>query len=139
MRPHWAVAGAVAIALGLTGCAGPSYSHDAASALQHGVLAVAQAASANDLTGAQQRLAALERTNDEALRKGEISRSRHDAVAASIASIRADLSQLQDQADKARLQQQLEQLQQQQQQQQQAPGPDKGKGKDGKGENKGGG
>jgi chromosome segregation ATPase len=129
----------VAVALALTGCAGESYTGHAASALQHGVLAVAQAASTNDLAGAQQRLAELERTNDDALRKGEITRTRHDAVAASIASIRADLSQLQDQADKARLQQQLQQLQQQQQQQQQGSGNDKGRGKDGKGENKDGG
>ncbi|GAA4349258.1 hypothetical protein GCM10023087_14740 [Microbacterium rhizosphaerae] len=139
-RTRWAVVAAVALALALTGCSGgESYSRDTASTLQHAVLAVAQAASTNDLAGAQAKLADLERMNDAAVRKGDISRARHDAVAASIATIRADLSQLLDDAANARLQQQLQQLQQQQNQQQPAPGNDKGKGKDGKGATKGGG
>jgi hypothetical protein len=126
----------VALAVALTGCTGGgSYSTDAATRLQHGVLAVAQAASTDHLAAAQQRLTDLERTNDEAAAKGEISRARHDAVAASIATIRADLSQLQDQAAKARLQQQLQQLQQQDQENQNGSG----KGKGGKGQNEGGG
>ena len=139
-RPRWAVALAVGVALTLTGCGGgQSYSSDTAGRLQHAVLAVAQAASTNDLAGAQARLTDLERMNDDAARKGEISRARHDSVAASIATIRADLSQLQNQAANARLQQQLQQLEQQQNQQQQTPGNDKGKGKDGKGDKGGGG
>lgn len=132
---------AVGLVLALTGCGGgDSYSRDTASTLQHAVLAVTQAASANDLAGAQAKLTDLERLNDAAARKGEISRARHDSVAASIANIRADLSQLENQAANARLQQQLQQLQQQQDQQKPAPGDDKGKGKDGKGgDGKGGG
>jgi ADP-ribosylglycohydrolase len=130
----------VALALTLTGCSGgESYSSHTASMLQHGVLAVAQAASASDLAGAQAKLADLERMNDDAARKGEISHARHDAVAASIATIGADLSQLQNQAANARLQQQLQQLQQQQNQAKPTPGNDKGRGKDGKGDTKGGG
>ncbi len=123
----------------LTGCTGGSYSADTADTLQHGVLAVAQAASANDLAGAQGKLTALEKLNDTAFGKGRISRSRHDAVAASITVIRADLSHLQDQAEQARLQEQLQQLQQQQaqqqqqQKQQQEPQKGKGKGKNGDG------
>jgi hypothetical protein len=135
MRSRWVVAGAVALALTLTGCAGGgSYSSDAAGTLQNAVLAVAQAASTNDLAGAQRRLTDLARLNDEAARTGEISRARHDSVAASIVTIRADLTQLQDQAAQARLQQQ--QLQQQKDQQDQNG---KGKGKGGKGDNEGGG
>jgi hypothetical protein len=134
MRSRWAVAGAVALALTLTGCTGGgSYSSDAASTLQHAVLAVAQAASTNDLAVAQARLTDLARLNDKAARTGEISRARHASVAASIATIRADLSQLQDQAAQARLQQQLQQQQDQQDQN------GKGNGKGGKGDNEGGG
>lgn len=135
MRSRWAVAGAMVLAVTLTGCTGGSYSAETAGTLQHGVLAVAQAASANDLAGAQEKLTALERLNNAAFGKGEISRARHDAVAASIANIRADLSHLQDQAEQARLQKQLQQLQQQQQDQQNR----NGKGKNGKGDNGGGG
>ena len=143
-RSRWALAAGVALALTLTGCSGgQSYSSDTAGRLQHAVLAVAQAASTNDLAAAQVKLTDLEQLNDAAARKGEISRARHDSVAASIATIRADLSQLQNQAANARLQQQLHQLQQeqsrQQQNQQQTPGNDKGKGKDGKGDQGGGG
>jgi signal transduction histidine kinase len=144
LRSRWAVVAVVALGLALTGCSGDaSYSSGTASTLQHGVLAVAQAASTNDLAGAQAKLTDLERMNEDAARKGRISRPRHDAVAASIAMIRADLSQLQNKAANERLQQQLQQLQQNQQQQNQqtpqkpSPGDDKGKGKDGKG--KGGG
>lgn len=138
------VATAVVLALGLTGCAtGADYSARTASTLQHGVLDVAAAAHANDLAGAQTKLAALEKLNDAALAKGEISGARHAAVSTSIVAVRADLAQLQDQAEKTQLQQQVEQLQQEQQQQQQqqqeqqqapkgpggGPGADPGPGK----------
>ena len=127
MRSGCVVVSAMAVTLILAGCTGgESYSSKTASTLQHGVLAVAQAASTNDLAAAQQRLTDLERLNDEAARKGEISRARHDSVAASIATIRADLSQLQNEAANARLQQQLQQLQDQQKQ---PSGGGKGKGK----------
>lgn len=135
------VAGGVALALGLSGCAAePGYSAQTASTLQHGVLAVATAAHADDLAGAQAQLAALEKLNDAARARGDMTEARHAAIAASIAAVRADLAQLQDQAEKARLQQQLQQLQEQQQQQdQKGKGSDKGPGKDkGPGPGKGG-
>ncbi|MBO1739165.1 hypothetical protein [Leifsonia sp. TF02-11] len=129
------VVAATVLALGLTGCAGgDGYSAQTARTLQHGVLAVATAAEANDLAGAQARLAALAKLNDAALAKGEISSARHAAIESSIVAVRADLTQLQDQVEKERLQQQLQQLQQQQQQHDQKG---KGKGKD-KGDDQGG-
>lgn len=119
-RGSIAAAAAVLLAFGLSGCAaGDAYSQQTASSLQHAVLDVATAASGNNLTDAQTKLAALQTLNDTAARQGKISASRHAAIATSIAAIRADLAQLQDQAEKARLQAQLQQLQQQQQQQQQ--------------------
>ncbi|MCI0159364.1 hypothetical protein KNO15_21900 [Leifsonia shinshuensis] len=123
-------AGAVALALGLTGCAaGTDYATQTASTLQHGVLEVATAAQAGDLAGAQTKLAALAKLNDAALAKGEIGSDRHAAIESSIVAVRADLTQLQDQAEKERLQQQLRQLQQQQQKpDQKGKGKDKGKG-----------
>jgi hypothetical protein len=137
-------AAAVALALGLAACTGgESYSTQTASQLQHAVLDVATTAGANDYAGALAKLASLEQLNDAAVKKGSISAARHDAIAASITAIRADLGRLQDAAEKAQLQQQIQQLQQQQQQQQQqqeekqqpqpkGPGGDKkgGKGKD---------
>ncbi len=123
------VATALALALGLSGCAaGSDYSAQTASTLQHGVLEVATAAHANDIAGAQTKLAALAKLNDAALAKGEISSARHAAISTSIVAVRADLTQLQDQAEKAQLQQQLQQLQQQQQQDQKDQ-KDKGHGK----------
>ncbi|WP_431219272.1 hypothetical protein [Leifsonia xyli] len=134
------VAAALLLALGLTGCSsGETYSPQTSTQLQHAVLDVANTARANDYAGALTNLAALEQLNDAALKKGSISTARHDAIAASIATIRADLSRLQDAVEKAQLQQQIQQLQQQQQQQ---PGDGKkgDKGGDGgkKGDGKGG-
>lgn len=126
-------AAAVALALGLTGCAaGADYSTQTASTLQHGVLEVATAAQANDLAGAQTKLAALQKLNDAALADGRISSARHTAINTSITAVRGDLTQLQDQAEKTRLQQQLQQLQQQQDQKGKGNGKGKGKG-DGEG------
>jgi hypothetical protein len=126
------VAASLALALGLAlgGC-GAGYSAETATSLQHGVLEVATAAHTNDLAGAQTKLAALAKLNDTALAKGEISSARHAAINTSILAVRADLTQLQDQAEKARLQQQLQELQQQQQQDQKDKGH--GKGKSGQG------
>lgn len=124
VRRALAVSAAVALALGLAGCTGSEdYSAQTASALQHAVLDLATAAGGNDLPDAQKKLSALESMNDADAKKGEISAARHAAIATSIAAIRADLTQLQDQAEKARLQAQLQQLQQQQQ-----GGKTKGKG-----------
>lgn len=132
MRRLPIAAAAVALALGLSGCAGGStYSADTASTLQHGVLAVATAAEAKDYTGALTQLASLQQRNDAALKAGSIAADRHDAIAKSLATVKADLTQLKDAADRAQLQQQLQQLQQQQQQQQDKKGKDKKGGGDG--------
>ena len=132
MRRLPIAAAGVALALGLAGCAGgATYSADAASTLQHGVLSVATAADGKDYAGALTQLAALQQANDAALKAGTIAADRHAAIAKSIAVVEGDLTQLRDAAEKARLQQQLQQLQQQQQQQ------DK-KGKDKKGGGDGG-
>ncbi|MEN2736330.1 hypothetical protein ABCS02_00940 [Microbacterium sp. X-17] len=135
MRRLPIAAAGVALALGLTGCAGGgTYSADTASTLQHGVLSVATAASGKDYAGALTQLAALQQRNDAALKSGAIAPDRHDAIAASLAAVKADLTQLKDAADRAQLQQQLQQLQQQQQQQKQQDN----KGKDKKGGGDGG-
>ncbi|MEY9954262.1 hypothetical protein [Leifsonia sp. EB34] len=140
MRRLPIAAAGVALALGLTGCAGaPTYSAETASSLQHGVLSVATAANGKDYAGALTQLAAIQKRNDAALKAGTIAADRHDAIAKSIAVVQADLTALKDAAERARLQQQLDQLQQQQQQQKQEhPQPhqppdkkDKGKGGDG--------
>ncbi|WP_158864158.1 hypothetical protein [Leifsonia sp. AG29] len=114
--------------MALTGCAGgEDYSAKTASTLQHGVLDVATAAQGSDFTAALAKLDALESANESAFKNGAISSARHAAVARSIASIRAELTRLQADAEKAQLQQQLQELQQlqqqQQQQQQQKPAP----------------
>ncbi|ANF31977.1 hypothetical protein A0130_10115 [Leifsonia xyli] len=134
------LAAALVLALGLTGCAGgESYSTQTASQLQHAVLDVATSSAGDDYAGALAKLTALEQLNDAAVKKGSISAARHDAIAASITAIRADLGRLQDAAEKAQLQQQIQQLQQQQQQQQEQPkGPDKKDDKGGKGKKGGG-
>ncbi|WP_434318682.1 hypothetical protein [Leifsonia sp. P73] len=138
MRRLPIAAAGVALALGLTGCAGGgTYSADTASTLQHGVLSVATAASGKDYAGALTQLAALQQRNDAALKAGAIGADRHDAVAASLAAVKADLTQLKVAADRAQLQQQLQQLQQQQQKQQDNKGQDN-KGKDKKGGGDGG-
>ena len=130
MRRLPIAAAAVALALGLSGCAGGStYPADTASTLQHGVLAVATAAEAKDYAGALTQLASLQQRNDAALKAGAIAADRHDAIATSLATVKADLTQLKAAADRAQLQQQLQQLQQQQQQ-----GDNKGKGKKGGGD-----
>lgn len=131
MRRLPIAAAGVALALGLTGCAGGgTYSADTASALQHGVLTLATAANGKDYAGALTQLASLQQRNDAALKAGTISSDRHDAIATSLADVKADLTQLRDAAEKAQLEQQLKQLQQQQHPK---PSDKKGKGDGGDG------
>lgn len=114
-RESVAAAVTVVLAFGLAGCAGgATYSAQTASGLQHAVLDLATAAHRSDLAEAQTKLARLRTMNDAAMKKGQISAPRHAAIAASITAIGADLTQLQDQAERARLQAQLEQLQRRQ-------------------------
>ncbi|MFB9749735.1 hypothetical protein [Leifsonia shinshuensis] len=131
MRRLPIAAAGVALALGLAGCAGGTYTTDTASRLQHGVLSVVTAAGGKDYAGALAQLAALKQQNDAALKAGTIAADRHDAIAKSIAAVEADLTQLRDAAERQALQDQIKQLQQQQQQQQQKPQDKKGKGKGG--------
>jgi hypothetical protein len=120
MRRLPIAAAGVLLALGLTGCVGGgTYAAETASTLQHGVLGVATAAQAKDYAGALTQVAALQQRNDAALKAGTIAADRHDAIAKSLELVKADLTQLQDAAERARLQDQIQQLQDQQQQQQQ--------------------
>jgi len=123
----------LATGLALTGCAGDSYPRATASRLQHAVLEVATSASTHDYATALTRLDALERATDTAAERGSITTARHDAITRSIAAIRVDLTALQAAAEKAALQEQLQQLQQQQNDDKKhGPGPQKGpKGGDG--------
>ena len=128
MRRLPIAAAGVALALGLAGCAGGgTYAADTASTLQHGVLSVATAANGKDYAGALSQLASLQQRNDAALKAGTIASDRHDAIAKSIALVKADLTELKAAADRAQLEQQLKQLQQQQQKPK--PPDKKGKGK----------
>jgi hypothetical protein len=126
-----------AVCLLLAGCAqSGGYSTDAARALQNDVLKVAQSAGAQDYATAQQQLDALQKLNDQELKSGELTQTRHDAIAISIGEVRADLVDLQDHATQQQLQQQLQQEQQQSdaphpKKHGKGPGPaDKGKGGD---------
>ncbi|GAA2077584.1 hypothetical protein GCM10009840_10400 [Pseudolysinimonas kribbensis] len=123
-------AAAVALAIGLSGCAGNAgYSTATARGLQRSVFDVASSAAGSDYSAALTRLSALERLNDADAEKGTIEPARHDAIARSIALVRADLIQLQDAATTAELRARLQQLQEQQEQQKtQAPTPPKKKG-----------
>jgi hypothetical protein len=132
MRGIPVAAAAVALAIGLSGCAGGAdYSTATARGLQRSVFDVASSAAGSDYSAALTRLSALERLNDADAEKGTIEPARHDAIARSIALVRADLIQLQDAATTAELRARLQQLQEQQEQQKQktqAPTPPKKKG-----------
>lgn len=135
MRRVAAAVAALVVVLSLAGCAaGDGYSAATASTLQHGVLDVATSATGKDYAGALDRLDALEKANDAAAKAGRITAQRHDAIAASVSAVRADLERLKAAAEQAALQAQIDQLQQQQQQHQgpgKAPGGPGGKKKDG--------
>lgn len=123
-------AAAVVLAVGLSGCAGGAgYPTATAHGLQHAVFDVASSAAGSDYAAALTRLSALEKLNDAGAEKGTIEPARHDAIARSIALVRADLIQLQDAATTAELRARIQQLQEQQEQQKtQAPAPPRKKG-----------
>jgi hypothetical protein len=124
MRGIPAAAAALVIACALTGCAGGvDYSTATAHGLQRAVFEVADTAAGGDYASALSRLAALERLNDADAEKGAVDPVRHDAIARSIALVRADLIQLQDAATTAELRARIQELQKQQQPQQKAPAP----------------
>ncbi|MHC5796808.1 hypothetical protein ACVXZ4_11675 [Lacisediminihabitans sp. FW035] len=94
------VAGILAVALGLTGCAGTAapattptasaYSREVASRLQSAVLSVTSSAEA-DPTAALARLDELATMLADARARGEVSAARFDSIAAAIALVRTDL------------------------------------------------
>lgn len=94
MRSRWF--GAVAACLVLAGCSGGSgYATQTAESLQSHVLAIASLASTRDYAAALLQLTQLEQADNAALSAGSITRSRHDAILATIGQVRADLTSLQ--------------------------------------------
>ena len=82
------------LAAGLAGCSPPpaDLAPDAARQLQSQVLAVTEAAAANDIAGSLQLLDELGVKLDDAATRGEVSFKRHQGIRASIEAVRADLA-----------------------------------------------
>ncbi|MDQ1622264.1 MAG: hypothetical protein QOH19_682 [Actinomycetota bacterium] len=78
----------------LAGCAAsaPDLHRDAATQLQSQVLAVTEAAAADDSAGALKLLDELVGKLDEAAARGEVSFKRHQSIRTSIEAVRADLA-----------------------------------------------
>ncbi|MDR7081192.1 hypothetical protein J2X01_000469 [Arthrobacter ginsengisoli] len=88
----------------LAGCAAaPELDRDAARQLQAQVLAVTEAAAADDPAASLQRLDELVLNLDEAAARGEVSFKRHQSIRASVDAVRADLSARQAAAEAARV------------------------------------
>jgi hypothetical protein len=87
------VIASVALAAVLAGCAGTSttLSSQTSTALQSGVVAVAESAAAGDPTSALARLDELQQTLDAALAAGDVTAERAAAIQAAIDAVRADL------------------------------------------------
>ncbi|AOT03744.1 hypothetical protein [Arthrobacter sp. U41] len=85
--------GAVLLTGILAGCApAPELDRDAARQLQVQVLAVTEAAAANDPAASLQQLDGLVLKLDEAAARGEVSFKRHQSIRASVETVRADLT-----------------------------------------------
>ncbi|MEC5190258.1 MULTISPECIES: mucin-associated surface protein [unclassified Arthrobacter] len=85
--------GAVMTAGTLAGCtATPELDRDAARQLQSQVLAVTEAAAANDAGASLQELDDLAVQLDGAAARGEVSFQRHQSIRASVDAVRADLT-----------------------------------------------
>jgi hypothetical protein len=84
---------AAVLAAGLAGCSAPpaELGHDAAKELQSKVLAVTEAAAANDTAGSLKLLDELVVGLDGATARGEVSFKRHESIKSSIEAVRADL------------------------------------------------
>jgi Meckel syndrome type 1 protein len=87
------LAAAVLVAV-LSGCSAPppELGRDAAQQLQSQVLAVTQAAAANDPAGSLKLLDDLVVKLDGAAARGEVSFKRHQSIRTSIEAVRADLT-----------------------------------------------
>ena len=96
--------GTVLLTTTLAGCApAPELDRDAARQLQSTVLAVTEAAAANDPAASLKRLDELVLKLDEAAARGEVSFKRHQSIRKSVDSVRADLSARQAEAEAARV------------------------------------
>ena len=98
------ILGTVLLTTMLAGCApAPELDRDAARQLQSAVLAVTEAAAANDPAASLKRLDELVVTLDEAAARGEVSFKRHQSIRKSVDSVRADLTARQAEAEAARV------------------------------------
>ncbi|MGN6160571.1 MAG: hypothetical protein ACTHOG_02600 [Marmoricola sp.] len=117
MGPTTLPSGAAAVlgvALVVAGCSStPTYNASTAQTLQSQVLAVAKSAQAGSYANGLKQLTALQRADDAALAKGDLTQAHHDAIAAAIALVRSDLSTLQAKAQARALQLRLAQAQRQ--------------------------
>ena len=88
----------------LAGCApAPELDRDAARQLQSTVLAVTEAAAANDPAASLKHLDELVLKLDEAAARGEVSFKRHQSIRKSVDTVRADLTARQAEAEAARV------------------------------------
>lgn len=88
----------------LAGCApAPELDRNAAGQLQSKVLAVTEAAAANDPAASLKHLDELVLTLDAAAARGEVSFKRHQSIRKSVDSVRADLTARQAEAEAARV------------------------------------
>jgi len=88
----------------LAGCAtAPELDREAARQLQSTVLAVTEAAAANDPAASLKRLDELVLKLDEAAARGEVSFKRHQSIRKSVDAVRADLTARQAEAEAARV------------------------------------
>jgi hypothetical protein len=93
--PKLILVGALALSLGLGGCAQtPELPDDVATALQSHVMAVSTAAADLDYVTALTRLAELEVTLDDAIARGTITAERAQAIRSAIELVRTDLTAL---------------------------------------------
>ena len=102
--PAWGLAGALlAGSLGGCGSPPPDLDRDTASQLQSQVLAVSEAAAANDPAGCLKLLDELQTRLDAAATSGQVSFKRHQGIKSSIDAVRADLAAQQAAAEAARV------------------------------------
>ncbi|MDQ0822232.1 CCR4-NOT transcriptional regulation complex NOT5 subunit [Arthrobacter sp. V4I6] len=92
--PAGGLLAAAVLAAALAGCSAPpaDLGPDAAKQLQSQVLAVTEAAAANDLAGSQKLLDELVVRLDDAATRGEVSFKRHQSIRTSIEAVRADVT-----------------------------------------------
>ncbi|SDP21322.1 hypothetical protein SAMN04487914_105156 [Arthrobacter sp. ok909] len=95
------LAGALAGSMAGCGSPAPDLGRDAATQLQSQVLAVSEAAAANDPAGSLKLLDELLTRLDAAAANGEVSFKRHQSIKSSIDAVRADLAAQQAAAERA--------------------------------------